>query len=141
LQKVAEDSGRASQFIELSKRINLEMPTYVAGLLDQACGGLSGKKVLVAGVSYKPDIADTRESSAEPLIEELKELGAQVSWHDPLVKTWRGEKSTNLTKDSDLCFVLTAHESLDLSNWASGPIYSLMPSTKHPEWISLLADR
>jgi UDP-N-acetyl-D-glucosamine dehydrogenase len=117
------------------------MPTYVACLLDQACGGLSGKRVLVVGVSYKPDVADTRESSAEPFIDELKRLGARVSWHDPLVKTWKGEKSAKLTKDFDLCFVLTAHESLDLSNWAGGPIYTLMPSTKHPEWISLLAGR
>jgi UDP-N-acetyl-D-glucosamine dehydrogenase len=141
LQKVAEESGRASHFIELSKRTNTEMPTYVACLLDQACGGLSGKRVLVVGVSYKPDVADTRESSAEPFIDELKRLGARVSWHDPLVKTWKGEKSAKLTKDFDLCFVLTAHESLDLSNWAGGPIYTLMPSTKHPEWISLLAGR
>jgi UDP-N-acetyl-D-glucosamine dehydrogenase len=141
LQKVAEESGRASHFIELSERTNTEMPTYVAGLLSEISGGLSGKRVLVAGVSYKPDVADTRESSAEPFIDELKRLGARVSWHDPLVKTWKGEKSANLTKDFDLCFVLTAHESLDLSNWAGGPIYTLMPSTQHPEWISLLGDR
>jgi UDP-N-acetyl-D-glucosamine dehydrogenase len=138
LQKVAEESGSASQFIELSKRINLEMPTYVAGLLNQACGGLSGKRVLVAGVSYKPDVADTRESSAEPFIDELKKLGAKVFWHDPLVKNWRGENSANLSEDFDLGFVLTAHELLDLSDWVGGLIYTLMPSTKHPEWISLL---
>jgi UDP-N-acetyl-D-glucosamine dehydrogenase len=141
LQKVAEDSGTASQFIELSEQKNKEMPSYVARLLDQAHGGISGKRVLVAGVAYKPDVADTRESSAEPFINELKKLGAEVSWHDPLVKNWRGEVSTDLTKDFDLCFVLTAHESLDLGNWVGGPIYTLMSNVKHPEWISLLGAR
>jgi hypothetical protein len=57
------------------------------------------------------------------------------------VKNWRGENSANLSEDFDLGFVLTAHELLDLSDWVGGPIYTLMPSTKHPEWISLLGAR
>jgi len=138
LQAVAKKAGVPSQFIELSERTNDGMPAYVANLLDKKCGGLKGKKILVVGVTYKPDIADTRESAAGAFIEELKKLGAGVSWHDPLVRIWRGEESARVEGKFDLGFVLTAHKSLDLSNWSGGFIYTLMENPQHPEWISLL---
>jgi len=138
LQEVAKKAGVPSQFIELSERTNDGMPAYVANLLDKKCGGLKGKKILVVGVTYKPDIADTRESAAGAFIEELKKLGAEASWHDPLVKIWRGEESAKVDGKFDLGFVLTAHKSLDLRNWPGGSVYTLLENPQHPEWISLL---
>ena len=79
-------------------------------------GGLKDKKVLVIGVSYKPNVADVRETPVEALIGGLKKSGAVVSWHDELVKSWNGESSVALCSSGfDLAILATPHDYLDLS--------------------------
>lgn len=138
LQSLAQKIGLPSEFIGLSQKVNDEMPAYAARLLNERSGGLLGKKILILGVSYKPDVADTRETSAKSFIEELTKLGALVSWHDPLVKSWNSQLSSTVSGDYDLGFVLAEHNSLDLSGWNGRPIYCLIGSPRNPEWISLL---
>ena len=50
---------------------------------------MNGAKVLVLGVAYKQDIDDYRESPALRVIESLRKLGAQVSYYDPYVESYR----------------------------------------------------
>jgi nucleotide sugar dehydrogenase len=45
----------------------------------------SGARVMVVGASYKPGVMDTRESPAVEVIKGLREVGAEVAYHDPLV--------------------------------------------------------
>jgi UDP-N-acetyl-D-glucosamine dehydrogenase len=78
-------------------------------------GGLKDKKVLVIGVSYKPNVADTRETPVTALISGLKKSGAVVSWHDDLVKSWNGESSVALSLGFDLAILAIPHDYLDLS--------------------------
>ena len=54
-------------------------------VLAESGHGVGGARVLVVGVTYKPDVEDVRESPALEIIEELLELGAHVGFHDPLV--------------------------------------------------------
>jgi UDP-N-acetyl-D-glucosamine dehydrogenase len=75
-------------------------------------GSLKGKKVQVIGVSYKPNVADVRETPAELVIEELKRVGADVTWHDELVGSWKGESSTPLGSD-EIAIVVTLHDAVD----------------------------
>jgi UDP-N-acetyl-D-glucosamine dehydrogenase len=70
---------------------------------------LSGKLVQVIGVAYKSNVADTRETPAELVIEELKKAGAKVSWHDPVVQSWHGGQSSNLG-GSEIAIVVTMHD-------------------------------
>ncbi len=80
-----------SKFITLAEEINSHMPKHVINLaiegLNSIKKSLFGSNVLVVGVSYKPNIDDVRESPALDIIEELKEYGANVEYHDPLVKS------------------------------------------------------
>ena len=78
--------------------------------------------MLVIGVSYKPNIADIRETPVEALIMGLKKQGAHVSWHDDLVNEWNGEKSVVLSNDYDLAILATPHEYLDLTKLGNVPI-------------------
>ena len=66
----------------------------------------------VIGVAYKPNVADTRETPAELVIEELKRQGANVSWHDAVVGYWHGEESTALG-GSEIAVVVTLHDVVD----------------------------
>lgn len=113
LSHVAAGLGVPATFIERANEVNLEMPKYVVARVAADNGGsLKGKKIQVIGVSYKPNVADTRETPAELVIEEAKKLGAEVTWHDGLVGTWKGQISTPLG-GADIAIVVTLHDGVD----------------------------
>ena len=113
LADVAEKAGVAATFIQRANEVNLEMPQYIAQRVAKDNGGsLKGKGVVVVGVAYKPNVADTRETPAELLIDALKELGAEVSWHDPVVQQWRGQQSADLGS-AEIAVVVTKHDVVD----------------------------
>ena len=110
LADTAARVGVPATFIERANEVNLEMAAYVVGRVAADNGGsLSGKSVQVIGVAYKPNVADTRETPAELVIVELKKAGAKVSWHDPVVQSWRGGQSSNLG-GSEIAIVVTMHD-------------------------------
>ena len=110
LADVAEKAGVTATFIQRANEVNLEMPKYIAGRVAKDNGGsLKGKKVLVVGVAYKPNVADTRETPAELLIDALEDLGAVVSWNDPVVGSWHGKESAGLN-GAEIAVVVTKHD-------------------------------
>ena len=110
LAAVAEEHGAPATFIRRANEVNLEMSKYVVGRVQADNGGsLQGKSVLVVGVAYKPNVADVRETAAELVIEHLHERGAVVSWHDDVVKSWKGE-SSSLLSGADIALVITKHD-------------------------------
>ena len=138
LQKNALDHGVMSRYIKLSEELNHEMPKYCVGRLEELYGSLKGKHLLLVGVSYKPDISDTRESPAESVIKELEQRGAEVSWHDPLVESFNGKSPASISGDYDLALILVKHQLLDMSPWANKPIYCVNSVDSEPEWIPIL---
>ena len=89
------------------------MAKYVVDRVKTDNGGsLAGKSVQVVGVAYKPNVADVRETPAEPVIEELKKAGAVVTWSDDLVANWMGQISTPLG-GADIAVVVTLHAVTD----------------------------
>ena len=113
LAHVAEGLGVPATFIERANEVNLKMPKYVVSRVTTENGGnLKGKKVQIIGVSYKPNVADTRETPAELVIEELKRVGAEVTWHDDLVGSWNGQESSELG-GAEIAIVVTLHDSVD----------------------------
>ena len=122
LAEAAREAGAPSRFIELADEINLGMPTYFVGRASEILGGLKDKKVLVIGVSYKPNVADVRETPVVALISGLKRSGAVVSWHDDLVKSWNSEVSVELSTGYDLAILATPHDYLELSKLGNVPL-------------------
>ncbi len=120
LSFAAEKAGVEASFINLANKVNVSMPSYIASrIVDLLGGSVSGKRIQVAGIAYKADVSDTRESPSLALISALRELGAVVSWHDPVVGTWNGENSAAL--DSvDLGVIATAHTGVDYEAWKNG---------------------
>jgi UDP-N-acetyl-D-glucosamine dehydrogenase len=122
LAHAAKAVGAKSRFIELADQINQEMPGYFVGRAEEILGGLKSKSVLVVGVSYKPNVADVRETPVEALIVGLKQKGAQVAWHDELVKEWNSERSVALSDKYNLAILATPHDYLDLTKLGDVPI-------------------
>ena len=113
LAHTAAELGVPATFIERANEVNLEMAKYVVDRVKADNGGsLKDKKVQVVGVAYKPNVADVRETPAEPVIEELKKAGAAVTWSDDLVASWMGQSSTPLG-GADIALVVTLHAVTD----------------------------
>ena len=111
----AQAMGVPTRFIDLANDLNQSLPSYFTGVASGILGGLKGKKILVVGIAYKPEVADVRETPAEGLIHQLRAQGADVKWHDELVNEWNGEKSVELTPDFDLAILVNPHSNTDLS--------------------------
>lgn len=104
--RVKEELGYPFRFVELAQEVNVMMPQYVAqraqDLLNDQGIAINGASVLLLGVTYKPNIADQRESPAVPLAFSLGRKGAQVSFHDPHVPQWNVEENSSLERVEDL---------------------------------------
>lgn len=89
----AREFGFHTSMIESSMMINDKMPEYCVEramrILNAHKKALNGAKVLVLGVAYKQDIDDYRESPAIPVIDILKENGADVEFFDPYISSFR----------------------------------------------------
>ena len=110
LAHVANEVGVPATFIKRANEVNLAMPAYVVKrVVSGADGSIAGKSVVVVGVSYKANVADTRETPAAAVIDLLRAQGAQVVWHDDLVGNWRGETSAPLGT-FDIAVVVTKHD-------------------------------
>jgi UDP-N-acetyl-D-glucosamine dehydrogenase len=103
----AAEYGAWARFIELAGEINASMPQYVVDRTVEAVNQLGksilGAKVLVLGLSYKPDIDDDRESPSFDLIELLQERGAVVAYCDPYVPAARRGRKHDLRLQSVPC--------------------------------------
>lgn len=72
----------------MAVRINQAMPLHPVEKLRASFGKLSGLKVLLAGVSYRQDVADTRYSPSRTFYEIVVGQGAVVTCADPLLNYW-----------------------------------------------------
>ena len=110
LAHIAKQVGVPATFIQRANEVNLAMPAYVVKRVVAGSGGsIAGKSIVVVGVSYKANVADTRETPAAAVIDLLRSQGANVVWHDDLVGSWRGESSTVLGS-FDVAVVVTKHD-------------------------------
>ena len=116
LAQKAESVGASAQFIRQANLVNQQMPLYVLKRLEALLGGdISGKKICIVGISYKPDVTDIRQSPAIVLWQELEKKGALVSFHDEIVKEFEGKTSTALAPNAfDLTVVAVAHSNLEV---------------------------
>jgi UDP-N-acetyl-D-glucosamine dehydrogenase len=118
--------GYPFRFVELAQEVNAAMPSYIAQRIQDQLNRdgkpLQGSSVLLLGVTYKPNIADTRESPAVPLAETLLEFGASVRFHDPLVKQFsvsgrdlqRVDHVEEALEEADISVLLQNHRAYDI---------------------------
>jgi len=122
LAHAAKVAGAPSSMIDLAQKINDDRPEYFVSKAAGLLGGLSGKKVLVVGIAYKPNVADMRESAALPLIAGLRKARAGVAGHEDVVGSLNGEASAALSPEFDLVLVVNKHDGADLSAVGATPV-------------------
>ena len=111
-----------TEFIELAGKINQNQPHFcvekIQGALNDVAKPVNGSRVLILGMAYKGGVADMRESPALKIARLLRELGADVAYHDPHVAEVGelGLRSGELEEElaaCDVACIVTAHPELD----------------------------
>jgi len=137
----AEQVGVDSKFINLANKINISRPKEVADRIRIHLGGsLKGKRIQIAGITYKPNVSDLRESPALELIKELRTLGAEVLWHDPHIQAFSSEYSQPLVTSIDLGLIVIPHNAIDFTIWKNSNtrVLDLSANATNYGWPKLL---
>jgi|TARA_B100001971_G_scaffold182562_1_gene179974 nucleotide sugar dehydrogenase len=121
LSWVAKRIGYRLRFVELAQEVSERMPAYVARRAQDALNRLmkpmNGSRIVIAGVTYKANVSDQRESPAKPVTAHLKAMGANVSFIDSHVDSFTvaGEEIPRIVdigdvaKAADVLIILQAH--------------------------------
>jgi UDP-N-acetyl-D-glucosamine dehydrogenase len=111
-----------TEFIELAGKINQNQPQFcvrkIERTLNEVSKPVNGSRILLLGVAYKAGVGDLRESPALKIIRNLRELGAELAYHDPHVPELAelDMASVDLQPElerADLACVITAHPEVD----------------------------
>src|SRR5688500_10621056 len=153
-------TGFEPRFVELAGHINSSMPHYVVDKVAEALNSrkksINGSTVLIAGIAYKRDIDDMRESPALDVMSLLHQKGATVRYADPWVPhldghEWLGgvdleavDLDANLAT-ADCVVITTDHKAFDYARMVreAGVIVDTRNAIKgdHPNVFKLGAAR
>ncbi|AIA04253.1 nucleotide sugar dehydrogenase [Streptomyces noursei] len=126
----SRSAGTPLRMVELAREINDRMPAYViqrcTTLLNEHGKSARGARILLLGVTYKPDLADLAGTPAREVAARLRTLGAHLTYHDPYVPQWevdgrpvpRAESLYDAASAADLTVLLQPHRTYDLQGLA-----------------------
>ena len=83
IEHTSREHGAPMEIVAAVERVNSRQKTIMLPRMEKVLGGLSGKKIAVWGVAFKPRTDDIREAPALFVIEGLLAKGASVSAYDP----------------------------------------------------------
>ncbi|MCK4442971.1 MAG: nucleotide sugar dehydrogenase, partial [Thermoplasmata archaeon] len=120
----ARELGHDPRVILAGRFVNNLMPAHTVGLvesgLEEAGRSIKGGEIAILGLAFKPNIGDIRESPSVEVATILKEKGANLRVHDPMVTEEAVDDILgleNLTlevalKNADCVVVTTDHDSI-----------------------------
>jgi UDP-N-acetyl-D-glucosamine dehydrogenase len=117
-----EQGAGPSRLSSLGRKVNDAMPGYAVGRVEEMLGGLSGARVLILGLTFRPDVAVTSHTNAVDLLREFLARGAIVRGHDPLlteteIRALGFEPAPEPLTGYDVLVVHAAHEAYRDLDW------------------------
>ncbi|PPK64059.1 nucleotide sugar dehydrogenase [Actinokineospora auranticolor] len=125
----ARAEGLPCSMVTAAQEVNAGMPGYVVrrarDILAREAGRVFGARVLLLGVTYKPNIADLRQSPATGVVRQLRSLGVEVAYHDPHADRFTVDgvpvhRESTVDSSADLVVLLQPHDRVDLAAVARG---------------------
>ena len=143
--------GRPFRFVELAQEVNESMPRYVVDRLQELLNDIGkpvrGSRLLILGVTYKPNITDQRGSPAQPIATLLLQKGAILEFHDPRVDVWcidgsavpRADNVEVASSRADAVLLLQAHREYEVDDLAARSVlfFDTRGVSTHPAAIRL----
>jgi UDP-N-acetyl-D-glucosamine dehydrogenase len=111
-----------TEFIELAGKLNQAQPHFCVEKIERALNDISkpvrGSRILLLGVAYKAGVGDLREAPALKIVRRLRELGADIAYHDPHVPELQEHALESVDLDEELTradavCIVTAHPEID----------------------------
>ena len=103
-----------ASIVRSARETNWSMPSYYVNKLSQIDSNLKGKKILVLGVTYRPNVKEVAFSGAFDVKEELVKLGMKPYFHDPLLSNEElhelGLESSENVQDFEYAIIHTNHK-------------------------------
>ena len=137
----ARQLGMETRFVELASSVNEFMAVYTVNVLESALDTagkqLRGSRIAVLGLTYKPDVRDTREAPALRIVRECFLRGGRVAVHDPYVESVVTSDGT-MYKSGSLGRILTESEGVILAVAHTGyaqTIAKLLRSSNEPKIV------
>jgi len=118
----AREFDFSTEFIELAGKVNQHAPYMAVDKVVRALNDLAlpvkGTRIALLGVSYKAGVGDVRESPALKIITRLRELGADLVYHDPYVEKLasfdlESARLEDALESAAIAVVVTAHPGID----------------------------
>lgn len=111
-----------SALSSLGRDVNDAMPRYAAERVAGLIGGLEGKRVLILGLTFRPNVAVTPHTNAVDLLREFAGRGAVVHGHDALlseagVRSLGFEPAAEPLEGYDVAVVHAYHDAYHGCDW------------------------
>lgn len=107
---ISEIFPKNSKMIKIARKINDLKPSSISKQIFRLLKEIKSPEIVVAGISYKKNVNDIRESPALKIIELLEEKNIKVSIYDPIVYPKQGGNLTKFCKQKDLLVILVSHD-------------------------------
>jgi UDP-N-acetyl-D-mannosaminuronic acid dehydrogenase len=104
-----EVSPWRTELIRTSREVNDRMPAYCVQKITEDLKGIENPRICAVGLTYKPDVGDTRESPALRIVTLLRERGFDVVTYDPLLDEYQGQSLHEAVRGADYLAVLVSH--------------------------------
>ena len=120
LLNTAKRTGSNLSIIESGRKINEKMPEHVIQLTSDAFQesgkSIDNSKILILGVSYKPNVKDIQLTPAEEIIKKLQNLGSKIYIYDPYYSSKEvfgitvEDNIDDIISSVDAAIIVTAHD-------------------------------
>lgn len=106
------------------REVNDAMPAYAVERVASVAGSLEGKRVVIMGLTFRPNVAVTAHSNASDLCREFEARGARVFGHDPLlteegVRSLGFEPAPGPLSGYDIAVMHSYHAAYAATDWRS----------------------
>lgn len=105
-----EVSPWKTELIRTSREVNSRMPEYCVQKIMNSVKDIENPKICCVGLTYKPNVADTRESPAARIVELLQAKGVDVVTYDPLLPEYTDISLKQVVEQADFLAVLVNHD-------------------------------
>ncbi|MHC9540714.1 MAG: UDP-glucose/GDP-mannose dehydrogenase family protein [Vulcanimicrobiota bacterium] len=96
---ISDQVGYDFKILKAIQEVNYDQHKVVVSKLKKSLGDLSGKKIAVLGLTFKPDTDDLRNAPSLTIIRQLREEGAEVHVYDPVAM----KRAREILKDIKFC--------------------------------------